>query len=279
MSTAQLDGHATGGHATGLGTTTRTDSWWATPLAQGVAFAVILTYATWAAYQNQYYYTAPYLSPLYAPVLFTDSTQIAAAPLDHAWFGEKPTWWPGFLPFSPAFLILPLPGSFRLTCYYYRKFYYRSYFMRPPACAVGASLPGKYRGETGLLIFQNLHRYTLYIALAFLPILYYDAFLALFKDGQFGVGVGTIMLFGNATLLAAYTFGCHSWRHLIGGRKDCFSCDAGARTSYGLWKRSTWFNARHQLFAWTSLFWVAAADLYIRLVAMGKITDLNTWGS
>ncbi len=57
----------------------------------------------------------------------------AAAPLDHAWFGEKPTWWPGFLPFSPAFLILPFPGSFRLTCYYYRKFYYRSYFMRRPA--------------------------------------------------------------------------------------------------------------------------------------------------
>jgi hypothetical protein len=274
MSTVEL-----GGHATGLGTTTRTDRWWATPLIQGVAFAVVIVYATWAAFQGSYFYADPYVSPLYAPVLYTDASQPGAVPADHAWFGAKPAWWPGFLPFSPAFLILAFPGSFRLTCYYYRKFYYRSYFMRPPACAVGASFPGRYKGETALLIFQNLHRYTLYFALAFLPILYYDAFLALFKDGQFGFGIGTIMLFGNATLLASYTFGCHSWRHLIGGRMDCFSCDKAAQTRHGLWKRSTWFNERHQLFAWISLFWVALSDVYIRLVSMGIITDLNTWGS
>ena len=274
MSTVEL-----GGHATGLGTTTRTDRWWATPLIQGVAFAIVIIYATWAAFQGKYYYAAPYVSPFYAPVLYTDASQPGAVPEDHAWFGAKPAWWPGFLPFSPAFLILVFPGSFRATCYYYRKFYYRSYFMRPPACAVGASFPGKYKGETALLIFQNLHRYTLYIAIAYLPVLYYDAFLALSKDGQFGFGVGTILLFGNATLLASYTFGCHSWRHLIGGRVDCFSCDKAAQTRHGLWKRSTWFNERHQLFAWTSLFWIAATDIYIRLVSMGKITDLNTWGS
>jgi hypothetical protein len=267
-----------GGHATGLGATTRTDRWWTTPLLQGVAFAVIMGYATWAAFQNQYYYVEPYLSPLYAPVLRTDPARPGAAPVDHAWFGVRPEWWPALLPFSPALLILVLPGSFRLTCYYYRKFYYRSYFLRPPACAVGASLPGRYRGETGLLIFQNLHRYTLYIALAFIPILYYDAFLAFAKDGELGFGVGTFFLLGNATLLAAYTFGCHSWRHLVGGRMDCFSCDAAARTRYGVWKKSTWLNERHQLFAWTSLFWVAASDVYVRLVARGVITDINTWG-
>ena len=32
-------------------------------------------------------------------------------------------------------------------------------------------------------------------------------------------------------------------------------------------------------FAWVSLFWVAVTDLYVRLVSMGVITDLNTWGS
>ena len=42
--------------------------------------------------------TGPYLSPFYSPELFGDSP--------HAWFGPKPAWWPGALPFSPALLIL-----------------------------------------------------------------------------------------------------------------------------------------------------------------------------
>ena len=72
-----------------------------------------------------------------------------------------PSWWPWFLPASPAFLILAFPGSFRFTCYYYRKAYYRSFAATPPACAVSALPQKKYKGETALLIFQNLHRYAL----------------------------------------------------------------------------------------------------------------------
>jgi hypothetical protein len=166
-----------------------------------------------------------------------------------------------------------------VTCYYYRKAYYRAYFLRPPACAVRARNPGRYYGETRIALFQNLHRYTLYFALALIPILYYDAFKAFVRDGQLGVGVGSLVLLVNATLLASYTFGCHSWRHLIGGKMDCFSCDAAARTRHGAWKKSTWFNERHQLFAWLSLGWVMFADVYVRLVSMGVITDWNTWGS
>jgi hypothetical protein len=273
MSTVQLDGHATG-----LAATARKDRWWVAPLLTAAGFTLFLVYSTWAAFQNRYYFDEPYLSPMYAPVLLTDPTQPGSAPLEHSWFGAKPVWWPGFLPFSPAFLILGFPGAFRITCYYYRKAYYRSYFLRPPACAVGARSPGRYYGETRIALFQNLHRYTLYFALALIPILYYDAFKAFFRDGRFGVGVGSLVLLINATLLAGYTFGCHSWRHLIGGKMDCFSCDAAARTRHGAWKKSTWFNERHQLFAWLSLFWVMFADLYVRLVSMGTITDLNTWG-
>jgi hypothetical protein len=274
MSTVEL-----GGHATGLGTTTRTDGWWVTPLLTGLGLLAFVVYSAWAGTQGQYYFHDPYLSPMYAPVLYTDTSRPGAVPADHSWFGEKPAWWPAFLPFSPAFLILAFPGSFRITCYYYRKAYYRAYFLRPPACAVGARQPGWYNGETRFALFQNLHRYTLIFAIALVPILYYDAFIAFFRDGRFGVGVGSLVLLVNATLLAAYTFGCHSWRHLIGGKMDCFSCDAAARTRYGLWKRSTWLNARHQLFAWCSLFWVGFTDLYVRLCSMGVITDLNTWGS
>jgi hypothetical protein len=32
-------------------------------------------------------------------------------------------------------------------------------------------------------------------------------------------------------------------------------------------------------FAWFSLVWVAATDLYIYLVSSGTIRDLNTWPS
>jgi hypothetical protein len=52
-----------------------------------------------------------------------------------------------------------------------------------------------YRGERKFpLIFQNIHRYFLYLALLFIVILGYDAVMATqFSDG-FGIGVGTIVL-------------------------------------------------------------------------------------
>jgi hypothetical protein len=34
-------------------------------------------------------------------------------------------------------------------------------------------------------------------------------------------------------------------------------------------------NARHQLFAWLSLFSVMSSDLYVRLCSMGVLTDLR----
>jgi hypothetical protein len=69
-------------------------------------------YATWAALQGERYTFGPYLSPFYFPELFGDSP--------HRWFGPQPAWWPLWLPFSPALLILPIPGRFRVPCYYYR---------------------------------------------------------------------------------------------------------------------------------------------------------------
>ncbi len=46
-----------------------------------------------------------------------------------------PSWLPAWI--SPAFLILWAPAGFRVTCYYYRKAYYRAFFLDPVACAVG----------------------------------------------------------------------------------------------------------------------------------------------
>src|SRR6185369_13752141 len=111
------------------------------------------------------------------------------------------SWMPHFVPLSPAVMILIFPGAFRFTCYYYRKAYYRSFAGSPPGCAVGP-LAGKrkYRGETALLLIQNLHRYALYFALAFIVILAKDAVEGFFRGGKLGIGVGSVILTINVVL-------------------------------------------------------------------------------
>jgi len=268
-----------GGHAEGFGKTYRSDGWWVGPLITFTVFTTFIVYTTWAAIQGNNYYSSPYLSPFYSPLLFVEPNSLGhhGAPVDMAWFGHWPSWWPGLIPVSPAILILIFPGAFRFTCYYYRKAYYRSFAGSPPGCAVGPlAQKKKYKGETSLLIFQNLHRYALYFALLFIFLLGKDAFESYFRDGQPGIGVGSLILTINVILIGSYTFGCHSFRHLIGGRKDCMSC--GQNTiAYGTCKQATWFNSRHQQFAWASLIWVMVADLYVRLCCMGVIHDFNTW--
>ncbi len=229
--------------------TSRSDFWWIEPFFSAIGLLAFVIYSTWAAFQNEHYQWESYLSPFYAPLLEYD-------------------WWP----FSPAFLILWAPAGFRLTCYYYRKAYYRSLFLTPSACAVGGR-PQNYRGERFLLLFQNLHRYFLYIALVFCVILSYDAYISFtFKDGL-GIGVGTVIMTLNAVFLTAFTFGCNSLRHLVGGNVDCYSCVNFGHQRYQAWKFVNIFNMHHMMWAWISLFWVGFTDLYIRLVSMGIITD------
>jgi hypothetical protein len=129
-----------------------------------------------------------------------------------------------------------------------------------------------------LFVFQNLHRYALYTAIVVLGFLSYDAFMSFFRDGHFGVGVGSLILTVNPILLGTYTFGCHAWRHLVGGKKDCFSCDAASMRAHKRWNLVSWLNSRHMLFAWISMIWVGWAGIYVRLVASGTIPDFNTWG-
>ncbi|MGH7404000.1 MAG: hypothetical protein ACREKQ_16345, partial [Candidatus Rokuibacteriota bacterium] len=108
----------------------RTDPWWVLPVTVVVVLLAFIVYSTWAAFQNAHYYAAPYLSPFYSPC-------ITKSCLHHTFGGGIPD---VTLPIiglvSPAFLILAGPGLFRLTCYYYRKAYYRSFWLAPAACAV-----------------------------------------------------------------------------------------------------------------------------------------------
>ena len=253
----------------GFGQTTRRDAWWAVPAVVFAILSAFVVYATWAAFQGQHYTYGPYLSPFYSPEVFGDSP--------HAWFGPRPSVWPAWLPFSPALLILPFPGLFRFTCYYYRGAYYKAFWADPPSCAVGEPRKG-YRGENSFpLIVQNVHRYFLFIALGFLVVLAYDVWKAMwFVDpatGQtgFGIGVGTIVLALNVVLLGGYTFGCHSLRHVIGGNCDELKSNARA-TAYDC---VTCFNTKHMVWAWCSLISVAFSDIYVRLCATGVWTDLR----
>lgn len=231
--------------------TGRQDNWWLAPLVTAVGLLAFGAYSTWAAFQGEYYEYGPYLSPLYSPLILLD-------------------WWP----VSPAFLILWAPLGFRSTCYYYRKAYYRSLFMTPTACSVRAR-PQHYRGEQMLFLFQNLHRYFLYPALLLIVILTYDAIKAFFFADGFGIGIGSLVLTLNAILLAGFTFGCNSLRHVVGGNCNSFSCVPLGPQRYKAWTFVTFFNAHHMEWAWASLLWVGFTDLYVRLAAMGVITDVR----
>jgi hypothetical protein len=248
------------------GATLRTDTWWLQPAIVVLVLGSFIVYSTWAALQNAHYFVPPYLSPFYSPCVSTSCRHLTFG------YGFPDARLPILGVVSPAFLILWGPGLFRLTCYYYRKAYYRSFWLSPPACAV-RDAHGAYSGETRFpLLFQNLHRYAWYVAVVFICLLTWDALLAFrFPDG-IGLGVGTIVMWINVIFLAGYTFSCHSCRHLCGGSVNVFS-KAPAR--YGLWRFITRLNERHPLFAWLSLVSVGLTDLYIRLVSMGIIRDLR----
>jgi len=266
-----------------LGHTTRTDAWWVQPLLVFLGFSAFIVYSTWAAFQADHFVFegggAQYLSPFYSPVLWDPPGMHTG----HAWFGDAPSWllslFPGFIAYSPAFLILWAPGGFRFTCYYYRGAYYKAFWADPVNCSVGE--PGfrkeNYRGEFKWpLLIQNIHRYFMYIAIAFIFLLSYDAVIAyIFKTDtggkKFGIGVGSLILTINPILLGAYTFGCHSFRHLIGGRKNEMGRGAG-RKAYDC---VSCLNRRHMLWAWCSLFWVGFTDVYVRMCSMGIWSDFR----
>jgi hypothetical protein len=262
-----------------FGETTRTDVWWMQPLVVFLGFSAFIIYSTWAALQGTdsthcYYWFggngANYLSPFYSPSLFGSAPHPGI-------FGVTPSWWPAFAPFSPAFLIMWIPAGFRFTCYYYRGAYYKAFWLDPVACAVGEPRHS-YLGERYLpLILQNVHRYFLYLALIFIFILGRDAWDSLwFADAtggkHFGLAVGSLVLSVNVVLLAGYTLGCHSLRHLVGGFLDAKSKASACASCYNA---VSCLNRRHMMWAWLSLFWVGFTDVYIRLCAAGIWHDFH----
>jgi hypothetical protein len=249
--------------------TLRRDRWWGSPLVTAGFLSAFIVYSTWAVFQNSDYFVGAsahrdLISPFYSPCL-TYSCGLAGGS-GRGWLFIA--WWT----ISPGILVLGGPLGFRLTCYYYRKAYYRSFWQSPPACAV-ADGHGSYSGETRFpLILQNIHRYFFFIALIFNVILTIDAVMAfrLPGDGGIGVSLGTVVLVINATLLWLYSASCHACRHMCGGNVKQFSKHP---VRHRVWKFLTPLNARHMQFAWASLTFVAVADIYVRLVASGAFHD------
>jgi hypothetical protein len=257
----------------------RKDGWWTESLSFGLTFALFVIYTTYRMFENaDFFYpgglgdtahAATYLSPFYSPLLPLNIT------LNIPLLGAKTI--------SPAIYILIFPLAFRMTCYYYRKAYYRAYLRDPAACAVPEPMAAsrmKYTGERVFpFIVQNFHRFALYAALIILAILAWDTVKSfMFQEPgdisgaqHFGIGVGSIIYVVNIVLLCGYTFGCHSFRHLIGGGTDCYSCSALSRTKYGMWQKVSFLNKRHAGFALWSMIWVGLTDLYVNLLCKGII--------
>src|SRR5579875_3388242 len=198
--------------------TLRKDPWWRQPAIVVTLLTIWVLYATVRVFMGHYYWVGHdhYLTPFYSPCV-SGECQGGSSALGH-WFGKVPP----VIPY--AVVSLPFVLGFRLTCYYYRRAYYRAFWRAPAACAVRE--PHKtYSGETRLpLIMQNLHRYFLYMAFLIAILLTYDVAQA-FRgpNGNFGIGIGSLVLLVNVIFIWAYTLSCHSCRHITGGRLKNFS--------------------------------------------------------
>jgi hypothetical protein len=245
--------------------TFRKDQWWKSPAIQAAGLSIWLIYATVRVFMGHWYFVPQYhyLTPFYSPCVSGECVPGSST---------LGTWIPAVPPIIPyAFVALVFVLGFRLTCYYYRKAYYRAFWRSPAACAVREP-HASYSGETKFpLLGQNLHRYFWYAALLIAILLSYDVTQA-FRgpDGNFGFGIGSLILLANGILLWCYTLGCHSCRHITAGRLNNFSKHP---VRYWAWTKVSWLNNRHMQFAWITLGTLMLSDLYIMLVASGAFSD------
>jgi len=247
--------------------TLRKDNWKKAPIVVVTLLTLWVTYATVRVFMGHWYWVPQYhyLTPFYSPCVSGECVPGSST---------LGTWIPAVPPIIPyAFVSLPFVLGFRLSCYYYRRAYYRSYWQSPPSCAVREP-HAKYTGETRFpLIMQNLHRYFFYFVLFVSVINTYDLTQA-FRgpDGNFGFGLGTLIIGVNVVLLWAYTLSCHSCRHITGGRLKHFSKHP---VRYWAWTQISRMNTKHMQLAWITLGTLMLTDLYILLVASGAISDLR----
>ena len=241
----------------GFGATMRVDRWIIKPGAIAIGLVVFIIYAAGSAVFGIPYFGVDYAAEGYHSPFFGIALGETVLP---AWF-------------SPAILVLWIQVLFRGTCYYFRGAYYKAFFLDPPGCAVGEpSIHRRYAMENKLpFILMNGHRFALYLAFIPLVVLWWDLVVSMVHDGSLRLGIGVFLIAADAILVSLYVFSCHSFRHLIGGGLDCFSCSANTKVRHGIWQRVSSWNQYHGVFAWTSLFSIIIVDLYVRALALDII--------
>ena len=205
----------------GFAKTQRRDAWWAGPLVTALVLGGFVIYTTFRIFQNAYFQfghgtevAARACVSALADVLAAVGAAGLGAGVDFA--GDVHSVDAGRV--SADVLLLSqgvLPGVL------FGSAGVRGGRAAGPIC----------RARRGCCCFRIFIATFLYVALVFIVILGYDAihsFIWPTADGglTFGVSVGSLVLTTGTTLLALYTFSCHSLRHLVGGNVDCFSCVA-----------------------------------------------------
>ena len=99
--------------------TMRSDRWWLQPIATFVVFTAFVIYATVGPSRARTTTSSPTSRRSTRPASVTASRALRLRPAF--------AWWP----LSAALIILIFPLGFRLTCYYYRKAYYRAFWLCP----------------------------------------------------------------------------------------------------------------------------------------------------
>ncbi len=186
-------------------------------------------------------------------------------------------WWP----LSPGVadpLIFPFTLGFRATCYYYRKAYYRSFFLDPPACAVAESPKRNYCGETKVPFYSAKPAPLLHVRCARLSghslvrrhrSLRFPTCVQVYYRSRQSGSAGQRWF-----LTSVHPFVPLDSGHLV-GRKTGLARVRASGARHSAWSRITFLNERHMVFAWISLIGVGLADFYVREVAIGAIRDLR----
>lgn len=232
----------------------RSGPWWSNPVVLATSLIIWFLYAVVRVFTGHWYFVAQYhyLTPFYSPCVSGECVPGSST------FGQ---WIPAIPPIIPyAFVSLPFVLGFRLSCYYCCGAYYKE-FRRAFKCEAAQNPHASNSGETKLLrILHKLHRFFFCMAVLILVLNTWDMVQA-FRgpDGDFGVGLGSIIMLTNVVLLWAYTLSGYSCHYVAGGRFMKFSR----------------LNAKHQQLAWATLGTLTVTDLYIMLVASGAFSDFR----
>ena len=101
--------------------TLRKDHWWREPRITAVALTIWVAYACVHVFLGRWYWVPRYhyLTPFYSPCV--SGACVPGSSSLGTWFPKVPS----IIPY--AVVSLPFVLGFRLSCYYYRKAYYRAF--------------------------------------------------------------------------------------------------------------------------------------------------------